>query len=52
MSVLPPGTILQLMYLGERLRNIEPGRFIEIGPGSELVMNLLLELGWGVSYDL
>ncbi len=53
MSVLPPGTILQLMYLRERLRNIEPGCFIEIGPGSGEVTNLLLELGWvGVSYDL
>jgi SAM-dependent methyltransferase len=53
MSVLPPGTILQLMYLRERLRDIEPGRFIEIGPGSGEVTSILLELGWsGVSYDL
>jgi cyclopropane fatty-acyl-phospholipid synthase-like methyltransferase len=53
MSVLPPGTILQLMYLRERLRDIEPGHFMEIGPGSGEVTSVLLELGWrGVSYDL
>ena len=53
MSALPPGTILQLMYLRERLGNIEPGRFIEVGPGSGEVSGLLLELGWeGRSYDL
>lgn len=53
MSVLPPGTILQLMYLRERLRDIKSGRFIEIGPGSGEVTSVLLELGWrGVSYDL
>lgn len=53
MSVLPPGTILQLTYLRERLRDIKPGRFIDIGPGSGEVTGVLLELGWrGVSYDL
>jgi SAM-dependent methyltransferase len=53
MRILPPGTILQLMYLRDRLVNIKPGRFIEIGPGSGEISNLLLELGWGgVSYDL
>lgn len=53
MSVLPPGTILQLMYLRERLSDIKPGRFIEIGPGSGEVTSVLLELGWrGASYDL
>ena len=46
MRALPPGTILQLMYLRERLRNIKPGRFIEIGPGSGEITRLLLELGW------
>ena len=44
--VLPPGTILQLMYLRERLENIKPGRFIEIGPGSGEISGLLLDLGW------
>ena len=53
MSVLPPGTLLQLMYLRERLCLIAPGRFIEIGPGGGEVTRLLLDLGWsGSSYDL
>jgi SAM-dependent methyltransferase len=53
MRTLPPGTILQLMYLRERLVNVKPGRFIEIGPGSGEISGLLLELGWGgASYDL
>lgn len=53
MRALPPGTILQLIYLRERLISIKPGRFIEIGPGSGEISGLLLELGWsGVSYDL
>ena len=53
MNVLPPGTLLQLMYLEERLREIPPGRFLEIGPGRGEISNLLLNLGWsGVSYDL
>lgn len=53
MAVLPPGTILQLMYLRERLRKMAPGRFIEIGPGSGEISSLLLELGWsGKGYDL
>ena len=53
MVVLPPGTLLQLMYLRERLRRLPPGNFIEIGPGSGEVTRLLLDLGWeGCSYDL
>ena len=53
MIVLPPGTILQLMYLQERLRKIVPGRFIEIGPGSGEITRLLLDSGWeGRSFDL
>ncbi len=53
MAVLPPGTLLQLMYLRERLGHIKPGRFIEIGPGSGEITHLLLDLGWtGQSYDL
>jgi hypothetical protein len=46
-NVLPPGTLLQLMYLRERLEKLEPGRFIEIGPGSGEISKLLLDLGWG-----
>jgi SAM-dependent methyltransferase len=53
MKVLPPGTLLQLMYLRERIRQIPPGRFIEIGPGSGEITQLLLDSGWtGYSYDL
>lgn len=53
MKALPPGTILQLIYLRERLAKSQPGRFIEIGPGSGEISNLLLDLGWsGISYDL
>ena len=53
MAVLPPGTLLQLMYLRERLKRINPGRFVEIGPGSGEITQLLLDLGWvGKSYDL
>ena len=53
MVVLPPGTLLQLMYLQERLSHLTPGRFIEIGPGSGEITRLLLKNGWsGCSYDL
>lgn len=53
MAVLPPGTILQLMYLDERLSSLLPGRFIEIGPGSGEITEMLLRRGWtGCSYDL
>lgn len=53
MAVLPPGTLLQLMYLRERLKRLKPGEFIEIGPGSGEITRLLLDLGWsGSSYDL
>lgn len=51
--VLPPGTLLQLMYLRERLRGVPSGRFVEIGPGAGEITRLLLDLGWsGASYDL
>ena len=53
MVVLPHGTLLQLMYLRERIRQVPPGRFIEIGPGSGEITRLLLDHGWsGYSYDL
>ena len=53
MAVLPPGTLLQLMYLRQRIRLVPPGRFIEIGPGSGEITKLLLDNGWsGCSYDL
>jgi SAM-dependent methyltransferase len=53
MIILPPGTLLQLMYLKERLRAVKPGRFLEIGPGAGHASSLLLSLGWrGTAYDL
>lgn len=53
MVVLPPGTLLQLMYLDERLKRIPPGRFIEIGPGSGEITRRLLNARWsGTVYDL
>lgn len=53
MMLLPPGTLLQLIYLKERLRDLASGSFIEIGPGSGHVTRLLLDLGWsGISYDI
>ena len=53
MVALPPGTILQLMYLRERLRRIPAGRFVEIGPGSGEITSFLLVSGWiGSAYDL
>ena len=53
MLPLPPGTILQLMYLNERISKLKPGSFIEVGPGSGEVSNVLLKKGWrGCAYDL
>ncbi len=51
--IFPPGTILQRMYAKERLKNIRPGTFIEIGVGEGHLSGLLLERGWhGIGYDL
>lgn len=50
---LPPGTILQFLYLKERLRRRTPGRFIEVGAGEGALSRVLLEAGWrGRAYDL
>ena len=45
-TVLPPGTILQLMHVRERLTRIKPGVFVEVGPGTGEITALLLEIGW------
>jgi phospholipid N-methyltransferase len=53
MSVLPPGTLLQLLYLQERISQIPAGRFVEIGPGRGEISNLLLKNSWiGTAYEL
>jgi SAM-dependent methyltransferase len=50
---LPPGTILQHLYLAERLRGIPPGSFIEVGAGSGELAALLIEHGWhGTAFEL
>lgn len=52
-TVLPPGTILQLMYLRERIKLLTPGRFVEVGPGTGTITALLLAAGWhGTVYEL
>lgn len=51
--MLPPGTILQLMYLKERLHDMPPGRFAEIGVGQGHLSACLLSLGWsGIGFEL
>lgn len=51
--ILPPGTILQQMYLKERLRGTPAGTFVEVGAGQGIVSRTLLDLGWkGTAYDL
>lgn len=53
MTALPPGTLLQLLYLRERLRQLPPGRFVEVGPGAGYMTALLLDLGWqGTVFEL
>ncbi len=53
MTVLPPGTLLQLMYVQKRLQLLPPGHFIEVGPGAGELSSLLLQQGWsGCAYDL
>ena len=51
-SVLPPGTILQFLYLRERLARLTAGRFVEVGTGAGELSALLLGAGWtGVGYE-
>src|SRR3954447_21862259 len=51
--VHPPGTVLQHLYLKERISRMRPGSFVEVGVGNGHVSQLLLSLGWcGRGYDL
>lgn len=43
MRVLPPGTILQHLYIKERIKSFETGDFLEIGSGVGNLSNLLLK---------
>jgi len=54
MTGLPPGTILQLMYLRERIKSFSPNkRFLDIGSGNGMLTSLLLSCGMtGVAIDL
>jgi len=53
LPVLPPGTILQHLYLKERLNLIKPGHFLEVGCGKGFISKILLDLGWtGMGCDI
>lgn len=53
MIVLPPGNILQNLYIKERVRKNKPKNFLEIGSGNGHISNILLKFGIkGVGYDL
>lgn len=52
---LPPGTILQSMFIRNYLKNnsVEEKTFLEIGSGSGQISNILLSLGMkGIGFDL
>lgn len=52
-AVHPPGTLLQHLYLAERISGLSPGRFVEVGVGNGHASGVLLSRGWtGTGYDL
>jgi SAM-dependent methyltransferase len=52
-GTLPPGTILQRIYVRKRLGPLAPGRFVDVGTGAGGLSRILLDLGWsGVGWDL
>src|SRR5687768_14904039 len=49
----PPGTVLQMLYVRERVARIPPRDFIEVGTGTGRLAQLLLSAGWtGIGYEL
>lgn len=53
MRILPPGSILQHLYVEERLRTVKTGRFLEVGSGTGDLSRLLLKKGFsGLGLDL
>ncbi|MAZ66595.1 MAG: hypothetical protein CMF25_05750 [Kangiellaceae bacterium] len=53
MKALPPGTILQHMYLKRRLKLLKTGFFIEVGAGSGDITSILVSSGWkGVVFEM
>ena len=53
MRALPPGNILQNLYLKKRLKNYKDKRFLEVGSGNGLLSNVILESGLkGIGCDL
>ncbi len=53
MIVLPPGNILQYLYIKERVQKNKPKNFLEIGSGNGYISNFLLKSGiTGLGYDL
>lgn len=53
MRVLPPGNILQNLYLKKRIKALKYKRFLEVGSGNGFLSNILLKRGLeGVGCDL
>jgi cyclopropane fatty-acyl-phospholipid synthase-like methyltransferase len=54
MTILPPGSILQIMHFLDKIKILRPGFFIEMGPGNGTLSKVLLEHKWmgvGVEED-
>ena len=45
MKALPPGNILQNIYLKKRLKGLKSKRFLEVGSGNGLLSNVILKSG-------
>ena len=50
---LPPGTILQMMYLRRQIAKLRIGTFVEVGGGDGYLTMLLMSMGWrGITIEL